>query len=332
MHRTGILVSLGIVSLACLPAQVPTVMDVGYVTPTPILAAPGQVTTLYIAGTKTVLPASVQATTLPLPTSLGGFSVTVRQGGNSYSAPLISVTQATTCTDAGTPTPQCIITGLTLQVPAELSGLTDKKVDLSVNDNGTESAHFQMVLMIDRIHVLSSCDNKGYAYYSPGVTPDCPSIVAHADGTLVSGSSPAKGGETVVVYAYGLGQTTPAVPSGTATPTPAPTVFWTGVNVQFDFRPNAEPAIPDRSSSATGTGPYGRRTANFAGLTPGQVGLYQINVRLPDTLPSIPACDTGGVFSSLGEPISSHVFSNLTIDMSLMNSFDGAKICVQAAQ
>jgi uncharacterized protein (TIGR03437 family) len=44
--------------------------------------------------------------------------------------------------------------------------------------------------------------------------PACTSIVTHADGTLVSADSPAKSGETVVVYAFGLGQTTPAVKTG----------------------------------------------------------------------------------------------------------------------
>jgi hypothetical protein len=66
----------------------------------------------------------------------------------------------------------------------------------------------------------------------------------------------------------------------------------------------------------------------FAGLTPGQVGLYQINVKLPDNLPPIPACTGIAPASS----INNYVQSNLTIDIGGINSFDGAAICVQPPQ
>jgi hypothetical protein len=52
-----------------------------------------------------------------------------------------------------------------------------------------------------------------------------------------------------VIYAFGLGQTTPAVKTGSATPTPAPTLpvgefFSRTLELQYDFRPNAEPSRP----------------------------------------------------------------------------------------
>jgi hypothetical protein len=51
------------------------------------------------------------------------------------------------------------------------------------------------------------------------------------------------------------------------------------------------------------------------GLTPGQVGLYQINVKLPMVFPALEAC--GGF-----------VGSTLTINVAGDSSFDGAAICV----
>jgi hypothetical protein len=135
--------------------------------------------------------------------------------------------------------------------------------------------------------------------------------VTHADGTLVSAESPALPGETVVIYAWGLGITTPAVQSGETSPVPAPVVkdiddrFY----VRFDFSPDAAPSA-FREADAPIVEPC---------LTPGQIGLYQLNVQLPAVFPMCQlAC---------GKPQ-----SNLTIDISGSWSTDGAAICVKASQ
>jgi uncharacterized protein (TIGR03437 family) len=325
-------------SIVPLPAQTPIFMSAGYSSPAPIQAAPGQVIALYISGTKTVLPSqspSIRATAVPLPPTLGGFSVTLRQGGHTYTAPLLSVVQTLNCTDAN-PSPQCIITALTVQIPFEVGPILTRLPltgDLSVNDNGTESAHFPIALLMDRIHALTICDQPGPG---PIIPFPCNGIVSHADGTMVSAGSPAKPGETVVLYAYGLGQTMPAVKTGDATPAPAPVVFDADVKVQFDFRTNAGPSIPYPGlrgvispTPIPTTDPIVSPYPLFAGLTPGQVGLYQINVRIPDAVPSVPACST---LLSCGNLIGCLVQSNLTINISGVTSFDGAAICVQPPQ
>jgi hypothetical protein len=155
----------------------------------------------------------------------------------------------------------------------------------------------------------------------------CGGIVTHSDGSLITSDSPAKSGETVVIYAFGLGQTKPAVKTGDLTPMTAPRLGSTTVAVQFDFRPNAMPSNPFVNPNVSGI--PGSIVPEFVGLTPGQVGLYQINVKLPDTMPPVLPCS-----QSLG------VASNLTIDIASRTpsnmigppSFDGAPICVQPGQ
>jgi uncharacterized protein (TIGR03437 family) len=324
------LVCLGIMGLAPLSAQTPIFMSAGYTTPTPMVVSPGQVITLYVSGTKTILPSqspSIRATTIPLPTKLGGFSVTVRQGNNTYAAPLLSVVQTPNCTDSNQTSPDCITTALTLQIPFEIAAVTvltqaaQLPGNLSVNDNGVESGHFPIAAITDNIHVLTICDiQTGF----PFLPSPCPALVTHADGTIVFSTSPASAGETVVLYAYGLGATTPAVKAGEASPTPAPVVS-NGPNfkVQFDFRPNARASIP---YLAQGQIP----TPAFVGLTPGQVGLYQINVKIPATVPAIPSCSV--YFDCLNSLIGCLIQSNTTINIAGVSSFDGAAICVQPPQ
>jgi uncharacterized protein (TIGR03437 family) len=90
----------------------------------------------------------------------------------------------------------------------------------------------------------------------------------HLNGQIVSAAAPAAGGETVEIYATGLGpvSNTPADGSPAPSSPPAsdeitPVVTIGGVNAQI----------------------------SFAGLAPGLAGLYQMNVVVPQGLPSGPA-------------------------------------------
>ena len=81
-------------------------------------------------------------------------------------------------------------------------------------------------------------------------------------------SHPVTAGDVVVIYVIGLGPTSPSVPSGTASPNP-PAV--TPVN-QVCFGEHSAVLQPACVN------------ADFSGLTPGLVGLYQINVTIPQGL------------------------------------------------
>jgi uncharacterized protein (TIGR03437 family) len=102
---------------------------------------------------------------------------------------------------------------------------------------------------------------------SPGLaaSPDGTLIAQHSDGSLVSQTSPAMGGEYLVAYLAGLGDTTVPVVSGTASPL-------------------SPLAMPSNTVGLTING--AQSPIYFAGLTPGLVGLYQLNFQVPAGLPS----------------------------------------------
>lgn len=312
------------ISLGPLFGQGPTLAGTGYSNPSIIRVAPGQITTLFVTGLKTVLSSPpVKATGLPLPTTLAGISITLSQNGQQPSPiPLLSVQQMPMCSNGDVPppqsgvTPDCVITAITVQIPFELllppQGAT---AELAVNENGNVSKGFRVLPVSANLHVLNWCDAS-----QPERLNTCGGVVTHGDGTPVTSDSPAKAGETVVVYALGLGQTTPAMKTGDATTMAAPTLGSTVVTIQFDFRPNATPSNPYVNSKVAAM-----PSPVFVGMTPGQVGLYQINIKIPESLPAVVPCST-----SLG------VASNLTIDIGSSTSgglsFDGAPICVEPPQ
>jgi uncharacterized protein (TIGR03437 family) len=92
-----------------------------------------------------------------------------------------------------------------------------------------------------------------------------PALALNQDGTVNSASNPAKAGSYISLYATGLGAVTPPVTEGTVAPTT--TLSYTNAVVT---------AVVGGLSAPV----------QFAGLAPGYVGLYQINVQVPSTTPS----------------------------------------------
>lgn len=93
-----------------------------------------------------------------------------------------------------------------------------------------------------------------------------PAITDAISGTLVTRASPALPGSYITIFAVGLGGVGVSVPAGAQAPA--------GAN------PVAEPVIVQIGDTSL--------VPDFAGLTPGHVGLYQINVRLPVGTPGGP--------------------------------------------
>jgi hypothetical protein len=222
-----------VILIACLNAAGqtgPTLIGAGYNLPTTLKLAPGQITTLSLTGLKTVLPSGfVDATTVPLPTTLAGISVTLNP--NSYTespVPLLSIQQTPLCYTGTYPassgsTPDCLITAITVQMPLNLGLVIYNPFTgtppptpvtvLVVGENGNPSKAFNIIPVSDKLHVLSDCDNYligSFKSVPVGYDNPCDGVVTHSDGTIVSAAHPALAGETIVVYAVGLGPTKPS--------------------------------------------------------------------------------------------------------------------------
>ena len=95
-------------------------------------------------------------------------------------------------------------------------------------------------------------------------------IAAHLAGNIIGPDAPAKAGEIIVVYAVGLGRTTPESSSGRVASGAASILALSQLQVTIAGLPVAAKDIL------------------YAGLAPGFAGLYQINLRLPASVPPDP--------------------------------------------
>ena len=266
-----------------------------------IYVSPGHVTTLVLTAVQTVLPidsntgvARVDASTIPLPTMLAGFSAVIAQQPDGYMAslPILRVRQKGLCNSQSQP-PECLLTELTVQIPGDVRpnrypvgpGIF---TFIRVAENGHTLSDVGIFVHATTVHILTTCDTV----VRDGPDPFCNPLITHADGTLVGPFSgpaavPAQPGETLTLYAFGLGTTTPFVPPGTASPNP-PAVADRRFSLIFNF------GCPTKQTG----------TPVFVGLTPGQVGLFQVNFVVPEpakcTEPPI-SNDTGGNLTLLSD-------------------------------
>lgn len=108
---------------------------------------------------------------------------------------------------------------LGIQIPAELTAGSTASVQVIVDGQS------------------SAASTINVSAFSPGIFAGA---ITHADGTAVTASNAAAVGETVTIYATGLGQTSTAVPtgelpSGTVTTVTTPTVTIGGIPAQVPF-------------------------------------------------------------------------------------------------
>ena len=89
-------------------------------------------------------------------------------------------------------------------------------------------------------------------------------IVHAANFSLVSPASPARAGEYLSIFCTGLGALQHPVPTGDVPPLPAPQVT----------------AVPEVTIGGVAA------AVTFAGVAPGFVGLYQVNVQVAPGTPS----------------------------------------------
>jgi uncharacterized protein (TIGR03437 family) len=142
------------------------------------------------------------------------------------------------------------------QINAQLPFETIGDVTLVLRTPGGVSDNFNMVVQAGAPGVFQS----GVA----GPETNLPTIIRSDDNQLVTASNPVHKGDTLVIYLTGLGQTNPAVPDGQPGPAGPLAV-----------------ALNEPTVTLGGVG----LTVGFAGMAPGEVGVYQINVTVPGGVP-----------------------------------------------
>jgi uncharacterized protein (TIGR03437 family) len=303
--------------------QTAAILGAGYRNPAPLDVSPGQIVTIFATGVGTGITHSIVASTQPLPTSLGGITVSFTQlysPAGPLLVPLLSVFPFSTCSGAQAG-PCAKLLGITLQIPFELKANTPGTsavanfAQLIVSDGVVTSSATGLNPLRDQVHIVQ---------YGDTIMPGGGSgpVITHADGTLVSATSPARIGEILSAYVTGLGATTPSVPTGAPSPSPAAKAN-SQFTVVYDYRPNATASgmlVAPLAGGLSG-GPMPQASPLFAGLTAGLTGIDQVNFAVPAPPPT-----TGSV-----PPCGGSVRSNLTIDLIGPDSFDGAGICVGTA-
>ncbi len=321
-YAVSLLAALTLVSVAA--AQTPRapgrILGAGYSVPPPLKVAPGQVITLFVHSPNGIQPErGFTADRIPLPVSINGFAVKLEQTfGPTVEVPLFAVYPVDDCVGLN-PSVCTDLTAITLQIPWELvnnrsqgGGRPENFALLRVSYQGVAGDAFPIQPESDSIHIINSCDST----MPPGFerigdfAGGCRPLVTHLDGRLVTAANPAAAGETLVMYAFGLGHTGASVRSGDTARAP---IGLTDVALQFNSGVNLAPVRPAALPPPAGNAPI----PVFAGLTPSQVGLYQIAFTVPALAAGTPACTA------------STIASNFTVSVGRAQSFDGAGICIQ---
>ncbi|HWP85140.1 MAG TPA: hypothetical protein VNN17_08120, partial [Terriglobia bacterium] len=195
----------------------------------PAPVSPGSIASIF--GTQ-LSTGTANASSLPLPKVLGGVCVTME----GFVAPLFAATP----------------TQLNVQVPWELAGRATARAIVSAEGTASPPATVNLSTAAPGIFTFSS-DGMGAG------------AILHADFSPVSIANPARIGETVSIFATGLGTVSPLIASGVGAPTDG-----------TQHRTTATPVVTIGGVNAT---------VSFSGLAPGFVGLYQVNVRIPSNAP-----------------------------------------------
>jgi uncharacterized protein (TIGR03437 family) len=191
--------------------------------------APGSLVSLF---GKNLNPVSAGSSEMPLPTALGESCLTV----NGALAPVMFVS----------PT----------QVNAQLPYLLSGSATLTLRTPGGVSDNYILNIVPAAPAVFRTAVDDGTEF---------PSVVRSSNGMLSTFSNPVHRGDTIVIYAEGLGNTLPLVEAGA----PAP----------------SEPAAAPVSAPELSLGGAGMPVV-AAALAAGQAGVYRIEARVPGWAPT----------------------------------------------
>jgi uncharacterized protein (TIGR03437 family) len=158
-------------------------------------------------------------------------------------------------------------------LPAPLYYVSAEQINAQIPFELQAGQQYQVIVSSN--NALTTPDSIQLSPATPGLAAfaDGTLIAQHnSDGSLVSQTSPAQAGEYLIAYLAGMGDTNVPVASGTASP----------------LTPSL--AVPVDAPQLTINGMQCESLPEcqllFAGLTPGLVGLYQIDFQVPSGLPA----------------------------------------------
>ena len=216
------------------PGMTPAITTAGFTNAASFTSggSPGAIATLFGSHLTRNLQGIVQNSGAPLPASLAGTSLTI--GGET--APIFNVVDLNGKEQ------------ISFQIPVDASANSPLSVELN---NGFASATIQVPLTAVQPGIFIINGNQAAAL--------------HTDYSIVTTSSPAAPGETILLYCTGLGAVSPVVATGAA----------------------ASSTVLSRTSATfTATIAGLDASVSFSGLAPGFVGLGQINLTVPTNAPS----------------------------------------------
>jgi uncharacterized protein (TIGR03437 family) len=245
----------------------------------------------YTAFTRTVAPMPSAGTVVVLTTS--GFSVLAANYGASVAPPTISsVVNAADGTQPVAPGGLISAYGqqmspvnmATSQIPLPTalgdsclsvngtpvpllyvsSQQINAQLPFNVTGNATVNIHSPGGISNNYYFTVSPAAPSVFRSGSAGPTTGLATIVRNDDGQLVTPTNPLHTGDSMTIYLTGMGATTPQVDAGL----PAPTSPLAQASIQ-----------PTVTLGGAGL------NVGYAGLAPGEVGVYQINASVPSNAP-----------------------------------------------
>jgi uncharacterized protein (TIGR03437 family) len=170
-----------------------------------------------------------------------------------------------------------------LSLPGHISFVSPGQVNVQIPWEFQGQSSVKMTVSVS--YIPSAVYTVPLNTYSPGIfefsdNGHLSAAATDANGVVFTQANPAKRGQTIVLYVNGMGPLDHPPPSGEPTPQPPPLA-------QTTFLPTVQ---------------IGNIAAHvdFAGLSPGWVGLYQVNVDVPQNAPTGPqpiVVSIGGVDS-----------------------------------
>jgi len=231
--------------------------------------------------------ADADAPGLPLPTNLSGVKVRISgplPAGYPTVLPIFKIRSLDFC--AGRLSVACPITQVIVQIPTEptcdigaINGCEspDIGVTLNVEANGNPGQDFAVRVTAANPHILNYCDTVS------GTPGGCWPMVTHADGRGVNPYQPARPGEELSIWVVGLGPTLPPVKTGYPAPSPGPAAIFK-LNFVLSYAVGGPATDGGREVVVLVPVEVGI-VPSFAGLAPNYVGLYQVNIRVPESIP-----------------------------------------------